>query len=211
MVFIFLWQYTYNVSDAGISVMIVFLYNFLKLISSLFNFDPIRVLLESCPRSLYQVQKAIGLRDNRLYTFVVCPKCHSVYDHAQCIRKVGGSSEVSKRCWYIKYPNHPRQGLRTECGKMLLESVKTRSGNQILRPRRIFCYRPLRDMIACFFQQKEFVYAIQLWRRRNIPHDILGDIYDGNVWKTFQWLDGTIFTDGRWLCSMLIGFNPIHT
>ena len=31
-----------------------------------------------------------------------------------------------------------------------------------------------------------FIADCQQWRNRNIPNDVLGDIYDGRVWKEFR-------------------------
>ena len=38
-------------------------------------------------------------------------------------------------------------------------------------------------------QRPEFEYDRELWRKRNIPSDVFADMYDGKVWKDFQYVN----------------------
>ena len=38
-------------------------------------------------------------------------------------------------------------------------------------------------------QRPEFEYDRELWRKRNIPSDVFADVYDGKVWKDFQYVN----------------------
>ena len=77
----------------------------------------------------------------------------------------------------------------------LLDAVHSRSGNISFRPKKGFCYQPLKESITRLFQQKDFIKLIQLWRERNVPDEVMGDVYDGEVWHTFRDNDGNRFID----------------
>ena len=128
LLFILMWQCYFHVSDAGIAVLFLFLHHFLRLLSSLSGSKFIQTLAEASPLLLYSVQKLLGVNENGFIQYVVCPKCHSIYDFAQCVETVGGS-KISKRCWYTPYPNHPQVSRHNWCGTLLLSTVHTRTGN----------------------------------------------------------------------------------
>ena len=88
----------------------------------------------ACPASLHSTRKILGLHDNQFDQYVVCPRCNSIYDMEQCIGQTASGSRNIKCCWYVQFPNHPRQRLRTECRMPLLDIVCSRSGSIHFRP-----------------------------------------------------------------------------
>ena len=194
-VFLLMWQYLYHVSDAGISILIVFLHHFFRLLSSLIQSDVMTQIAAACPTSLHNTRKILGFHGNQFQQFVVCPKCNSVYEFDQCIGQTARGQKYSKRCWYVPFPNHTRRQQRTECGTPLLNTVQSRSRATYFRPIKVFCYQSLKKSIALLFQQEHFVKSIQLWRERRVPEDIMGDVYDGKLWHTFSDNNGKRFTD----------------
>ena len=194
-VFLLMWQYLFHVSDAGIAILIVFLHNFLRLLSSLSQSEFLNRIAVPCPTSLYTTRKILGVHNDCFHQYVVCPKCNSIYEMEQCIGTTARGSKYTKCCWYVEFPNHPRQQLRAECGMPLLDAVLSRSGNITFRPKKVFCYQPLKESIKYLFQQKDFIKLIQLWRNRHVPNEVMGDVYDGEVWHNFCDNDGNRFVD----------------
>ena len=136
----------------------------------------------ACPTSLHNTRKILEFYVDEFQQFVVCPKCNSVYEFHQCIGETARGQKYSKKCWYVPFPNHTRRDQRVECGVPLLNMVQLRSGATIFRPTKVFCYQSLKKSISLLFQQEHFVKAIQLWRERLVPEEIMGDVYDGNLW-----------------------------
>ena len=85
--------------------------------------------------------------------------------------------------------------LRKECEAQLLNTVQLRSGNICFRPKKAFCYLSLKKSISYLFQQEVFLKAIQLWRQRKVPDEVMGDVYDGHIWHTFKDLDGNKYVE----------------
>ena len=190
MIFLLLWQCIFHVSDAGMAVLVLFMHHLLHLLSQLTSSQYLCTLSNA---SLYGARKLLGLLYDQFVEYVVCPSCHSIYDYSQCYRQDVQGKKFSKRCWYVRFPNHPFQQHRKECGIFLLESVQTRISNIILRPRMTFCYRPLQKSIAHLYQKKAFFELCQKWRQRIVPDDLMGDVYDGDVWKSFKGVDQQTF------------------
>ena len=137
-----------------------------------------------------------------LSVHVVSPKCNSVYELEQCIGQTARGSKYSKHCWYVPFPNHPQQQLRAECGMLLLKPLQC---NIKFRPPKIFCYQSLNESITYLFQQKCFLMSIQLWRERNVFDKVMGDVYDGDIWRNFcdnlfddQPYNLMLFLNGDW-------------
>ena len=121
----------FHVSDAGIAVLILFVYNLLRLLSSISPSQPLLSMTEGCLKSQYSVCKMIGLIDDQFLEYVVCQQCHSIYELSQCIQQDYRGRKTSKRYWYTKFPNHPFQSQRQKCGCLLLEGIQTHTGNII--------------------------------------------------------------------------------
>ena len=200
-----MWQYIFHVSDAGISILIVFLHHFLSLLSSLVQCEFLNHISAACPTSLYNTRKIFNLHVDQFQQFVVCPKCNSVYTFDQCIEQSASGQKHCKKCWYISFPNHTRMQQRTQCGGPLLNTVQLQSGSTYFRPIKVFCYQSLRRSIALLFQQEHFLKAIQLWRKRHVPDNIMGDVYDGNIWQTFTDNNGKCFVDDP--CNLMVFLN----
>ena len=193
MIFLLLWQCVFHVSDAGMAVLVLFMHHLFRLLSSLVSSQYLSSLSNACPTSLYSARKLLGLLDDQFIEYVVCPTCHSIYEYSQCFKQDIQGRRFSKCCWYVRFPNHPIRQYRKECGTLLLESVQTRTGGIILCPRKVFCYRPLHKSIAHLFQKKSFYESCQKWRQRVVPDDLMGDVYDGEVWKSFKGVDQNNF------------------
>lgn len=123
--------------------------------------------------------------------FVVCPKCWKIYHYGECV-VISGSQRSSQRCKHIRYPDHPQQSCRKECGHLLLKSVSMISGRNILYPHKVYCYKSLLSSIQELLLRPSFHQYCQYWKSRNTS-DKLSDVYDGNIWKEFLTISGRPF------------------
>ena len=107
LLFILLWQFAFNVSDAAVSVMVVFIYQLLRVINLVCR-NMIAQWIEAFPVTLHGAHKEIIANDINFTEYVVCSKCHSLYDQDSCVI-VSGSNKCSCKCEYIQFPNHPQR------------------------------------------------------------------------------------------------------
>ena len=118
---------------------------------------------------------------------MVCPKCHSVYNYEDCVNKsTSHGRSTSKLCKHIAYPNHPHQSRRTPCDTLLLKAVKTKR-EICLQPFKIYPYCSFRYSMASLASRTSFLDECEKWRNCLVraPPSLLGDIYDGVIWKQF--------------------------
>ncbi|OBZ80148.1 hypothetical protein A0J61_11803, partial [Choanephora cucurbitarum] len=66
-----------------------------------------------------------------------------------------------------------------------------------ITPIRSFFYNSLVDTLKMFFMRNGIVESLSQWKKRQTEQNVLSDIYDGQVWKTFkiQDFDSTPFVD----------------
>ena len=102
-------------------------------------------IAKSFSRTLYKFNKlfSFGKSFDRKYT--VCTKCYSLYDPDKCTVKYRGKNESAK-CTFIKLPNHHQEHQRTkQCGKILMRTFVSPSGERCLYPCVIYCYRLIKQ------------------------------------------------------------------
>lgn len=98
----------------------------------------------------------------------------------------------SRRCTYVKFPNHPHRSKRNPCNEILLKRVKLGSQYKLI-PRKVYVYRSLRQSLMCLAKRCGFLSKCDSWRLRQNRKGIMGDIYDGKLWNDLQ----LQFIDGR--------------
>lgn len=106
--------YTVLYLYAGMSVLVLFMYRVLKLLST-----PGNIIVTSFPSTLQKIQNEIIGESIVFMEYIACPKCHSLYDFNDCI-ETSGSNKKSRKCCYIEFPNHTQQSRRVPCGSPLL-------------------------------------------------------------------------------------------
>ena len=82
-----------------------------------------------------------------------------------------------------------------------------------LVPRKVYAYVSLKACLSKLCSQKDFLQKCKHWRHRNGTPGYYTDVYDGEVWKAFQIVDGDLFL--QWpnnLCLKLNldWFNPFE-
>lgn len=117
----------------------------------------------------------------------MCPKCHTLYNLDDCYEVVCGR-KVTKKCTFVQFPNHRQHFRRAKCGESLLKEVSLKSGGIKLYPHKVYCYNSIIDNLRQFLQRPGFVKKCELWQSRDIPDGFLADIFDGRIWKEWQYV-----------------------
>ena len=96
--FILMWQYTFLVSEAGISILIVFFFHFFCLLDFAGEHFVKKCFVDWWPRSVPKAKQMLKLvRASNIIEYVVCPHCDALYNIENCFEK-RGSEIVMKSC-----------------------------------------------------------------------------------------------------------------
>ena len=99
------------------------MYHIIKTIHSISGNVVMATWVENFPVTLHGVQKEIIGNDIKFTEYVVCSKCHSLYECHSCVI-VSGSNRSSQKCEYVQLPNHQQRSFRQMCGTVLLKIYK---------------------------------------------------------------------------------------
>ena len=133
---------------------------------------------------------------------MVCYKCNYLYDPEECIVNYRGEKESTK-CSFVKYPNHRMKHHRKKCGNLLMKTIISPSGEKLLFPHKTYCYRPIEKSLQLLLNRTGFENNCEKWRNLQSFPDVLTDVYDGNVWKSFSLKDKWYFSESRNYAVML--------
>src|SRR4051812_46774978 len=96
------------------------------------------------------------------------------------------------KCQHIEFPNSKARRLR-QCQASLSEQIpaineiKTKS---IL----VFPFAGIRQQLITIYNRPGFESSLRYWANRSNFDDILADIYDGQIWKSFKDEDSSFFS-----------------
>jgi len=186
MIFLASWQFVFNISNKALNLLIKFLKKFMSLLAIFTANDRLHQLQNQFPSSHGQMYKMLGLSDDEFTEYVICPKCYLLYNEKDCVETFLGH-ERSKKCLFVNFPNHPHRNQREPCGTVLLTDKLNIKNELIFVPKKMFPYCSLRKSLARIVYQTDFLLKCEEWRARNgtIPSNVMGDVYDGRVWKDF--------------------------
>lgn len=188
--FVCFWSAYFSVPDRGIDILLAF---FKAIFQVLCELSPIifSTAVLVFPSSFKLLKKSLSFKDKHT-KYVVCPKCDTLYRFQDCITTRFGRV-IAKPCSHIAFPNHRQLFRRRPCGAEVLKEIRLKNGQTKLYPHKVYCYRSIRETLTHFIKRPDFVQKCEIWRNRNVPDDILVDIYDGQVWKDWQYFNGTPF------------------
>lgn len=186
LIWIFKYQSRFRLSEVAISSLIGFFSQVLK--------DADSKRFANFPSSSYSAKKLLRI-DKATKTYAVCPKCNNLYKIGEILGQNEQVTEASPglKCSQVEFPKHPMKKHREACGEELLKNVPVNNG-YIKRPRIVFPMPDLKTQIFTMYQRPNFEQNLAKWANRHINGDILADIYDGEVWKTFKSDDNLFFT-----------------
>ena len=96
---------------------------------------------------------------------------------------------MSKKCSFVQFPHHRQHFRRTKCNEPLLKEVSLKSGETKLYPIKVYCYNSVINSLRHFLQRPGFALKCEMWRGRDIPKGYLADIFDGKIWKDWQYVN----------------------
>ena len=176
--------------DSAINLLTVFFCAFISVTGRFSTF--MKELAGVFPKSLIAMLSLV--KGQLSFTkYVVCRKCHALYDFAGCTEKIG-SRIVTKGCSCIPFPNHPYKSKRVPCNSPLLKSVELKSGKSFFYPYKIYSYKSIKSSLEKLLLLPSFYNR---WKTQpNDSNGFLKDVYDGAIWKEFLPILLTSFTLG---------------
>lgn len=189
-VIIAIWSYRYNITQTALNALLKILSLFFSILSTLSS--SMSSIFSIFPSSVYRLNNFLHIKENDFIKYIVCPKCHSLYTLKQCL-EVNGQHRTAKSCSFIAFPEHPHHSRRLPCGERLLSEITLKNGKKKHYPRKYYCYKPICESLALLAKRQGFLKACESWRLRRIPPNSLCDIYDGQIWKDFQYIDNIPF------------------
>ena len=210
--FLNFFQLTYRVSERAMTTLLTFLRTLITYLATASQGNLIlNALAQTLPKSLYSIRKLVARYQGGVSEYAVCPVCHTLDALSDCIITENGMKK-SKHCNFVAFPNHPHRSRRSKCNTALMKQVRV-GGKTKLVPKKRFLYHSVISGLQKLIARKGFLQHCERWRDRSssIPDGVHADIYDGNVWKEFQYINGRPFlASPANLCSMLNTdwFNP---
>ena len=191
LIFLCLWSSFCSLSDNALEILLEFLRAVFDSMGTIFPvIASFTVLL---PRSLRLLRKQLGIDQDQFTKYVVCPKCHQLYNFDDCYDTNLLGKKVTKICTFVEHPNHRQHFRRTKCGEPLLKEVSLKSGETKLYPFKVYCYNSVIRNLCHFLQRPGFVSKCEMWRNREIPTGYLADVFDGRIWKEWQYVNGQAY------------------
>ena len=118
---------------------------------------------------------------------------------------------MSKKCSFVKFPNHPLRKFRQPCNTELMKSViGSKDGKVFLNPKKVYCLASIKDQLECLLRSPGFK---ELLHKGPTPaaDGVFTDMCDGNVYKNFKDNNGLLYFDEKRNIGFLQNvdwFNP---
>lgn len=141
--------------------------------------------------SLYMARKKLGMCVH-LIKYAACKECCKLYQISDVSSNDPNITPKFTKCIFQDFPNHSKSYGRKPCETPLYKNICTKNG-VIKRPVLIFPTISLRNQLNILFNQKGFEESCKKWINRHSDPEILTDIYDGRMWKSFKDEDGSLF------------------
>lgn len=179
--FITCFQETFNASNREMNSLLRFLRLILKFVSK----NPTQDIDYAVPLTVETVRSRAGVAKDNFQKYVGCPKCHTQYLFDE---------HCPHNCSHVEFPNHPRPSFRKPCGASLFTQVRKPNVEEPIQvPRKIYPMNDVAETLASFLRRPGFENLIDHWKKRSLSKEILGDVYDGRVWKSFAACNGDSF------------------
>lgn len=113
---------------------------------------------------------------------VACRECFSLYTYKECF----DSRSTVKVCSFRPFPRS------RQCGTPLLKRVVSSSGQNRHYPHLVFCFASIKSSLQKLVPEPNFVEQCE--SKRNLTSSKgYADVYDGELWKEYQTVDGMPF------------------
>ena len=115
------------------------------------------------PKNVALLWKLLKYDRNNFIKYVVCPECCKLYNYNDCYTIIRGQ-KVTRQCTFRPFPNHRRRQFRRPCGANLLKLARSPSGNNVLIPHKVYCYRSIRESLGQLVKREGFEDSCEKWR-----------------------------------------------
>lgn len=166
----------FNLPNTAIDALI----KFIKLLLE----DVDGVKFESFCSSLYTANKSLGISD-AFVKFVACKKCHKLYNIEKVARFRQDNSISTMKCTHVEFPNSATKRSKI-CGTALSIQTRLLCGSIKSKPELIFPFATIQHQLADMYQRPGFENSLRHWTNRTTFDNLICDIYDGDIWKTFK-------------------------
>ena len=173
-----------------------FLSSWFKLLGVVVPSDILAQIVTAFPGTLYMLRKFFYFDRDSFDKFVVCSKCHTLYEYNECVKTVN-NRKVVKTCSGVRYS----RGKKIQCGEDLVYNVQLKNEESCYYPIHYHCSNSIINSLERLLGKKGFAEKCDHWRSRNIPDgkmaDVydgkMADVYDGKIWKDFLTYGGKDF------------------
>ena len=178
--FLCLWKSLNMVSNNALNSMLIFLFNFFKLLS---YEDPyVAAMLTVFPTSLYLARKMLGIDRDNFEHYVVCPSCYHLYRLSECLKEDARGNMQPEKCSHVSCK---KGKYSKKCNSTLFKRVILKNGKAAYYPLKVYCYRHVTTSLECMLLRDGFEDMCEEWRGRISETGVYSDVYDGIVWKDF--------------------------
>ena len=181
ILFLISWKTLHNLSDSALSILFAFLKRLIELLARISQSKVISDIASLLPNSLFMIRNYLGIKREDFQKYIVCAKCSAVYKPENCVRTMANGRKKGRRCSFVEFPNHPRRAQRKPCGASLFKAVRSKSGELILKAKRVFCYCPVKKTLEEFLKRPGFGEKCEEFKQSSQDPDLLSDIYDGRT------------------------------
>ncbi len=168
--FLLLFQTLFRISDTALSILLLLMFKFIRILGALFNCEQLVKFAEKLPTSVKNARLSAGSVRGNFQKFSCCRKCFSIYPWNPTVEP------QILTCTYVKYPNHTQAHFRQPCGEKLCRKVKTLTGKEINRPFSVYCYKSIIQSLQELLLRPHFVSRCEAWRNRDVPQGMYCDV-----------------------------------
>lgn len=182
------------------------MFQFLHLLGVTTNNEHLIEIAVMVPSSLYLLRKFVTLDRDNFTKYAVCPECLKLYNLDSCTVRIGERVE-SKTC-----TNKPFISQRkAECGAVLAKKVTTEKNGTVFYPFKVYCYQSIINQLESIPKRPGMSDLCEKWRNRKVKTGTMADIYDGQVWKDFQKVNGKDFLKSKNNIGLAINVDWFQT
>ena len=187
MIFLCIWSTYFSLSDYCMGVLVTAFHAIFRVAGILH--PTFSILADRFPSTVTKMYEYLGLNSNDFVKYVVCPKCEALYKYEECfVFRLGRNQALT--CQHVEFPNHRQRWRRAPCKGQLLKEVTLKDGKVKLYPLKTYCYKSVRAQLIEFLKRPGFAMKCELWRNRDLESGLMGDVYDGRIWKEWQYAGG---------------------
>ncbi|RHZ49575.1 hypothetical protein Glove_519g104 [Diversispora epigaea] len=175
LLWIMSFQIKFNLSETATESLIKFIK---LLLSEIGNSE-----FDTFPNSIYMTKKELGLR-NDFYSFSTCPKYYKLYNKQKVKNYKENNINSVMKCRYVEFLNLATRRNR-QCQTILFKQVPTINKFK-LKFKLVYLFTRIRQQLIAFYNRSNFENFLRHWLNRTNSDEILSNIYNGQIWKSFK-------------------------